>query len=102
MQFLVARSLPSTPVVIAAADVAAAEELSEEGPPPTRLRNQRRYRSRSPAVTVFAGFAWVSGVYSLTVLVAILAAIVVVLGPLIIWWMPQGDRTNSASDPPPG
>lgn len=53
-------------------------------------------------MTVFAGFAWGSGVYSLTALVAILAAIVVVLGPLIIWWMPQGDCTNSANDPPPG
>ena len=63
------------------------QRSSRRRDPPTRLRNQRRYRSRSPAVTVFAGFAWGSGVYSLTALVAILAAIVVVLGPLIIWWM---------------
>ena len=78
------------------------QRSSRRRDPPTGLRNQRRFRSRSPAVTVFAGFAWGAGVYSLTALVAILAAIVVVLGPLIIWWMPQGDRTNSANDPAPG
>lgn len=40
------------------------------------------------AVVVYAGFAWGSGVFSLTALVGILAALVVSLGPLVIRWMP--------------
>ncbi|MEJ7772626.1 MAG: MFS transporter [Geodermatophilaceae bacterium] len=41
------------------------------------------------AVAVFAGFAWGSHAFSLATLVAVLAAVVVGLGPLIIRWMPH-------------
>lgn len=41
------------------------------------------------AVVVYAGFAWGSEAVSLTALVAILAGLVVVLGPVIIGWLPR-------------
>ncbi|MDQ3714781.1 MAG: MFS transporter [Actinomycetota bacterium] len=48
------------------------------------------------AVVVFAGFAWGSLALSLTALVAILAAVVVVLGPAINRWMPPSGLASSA------
>lgn len=46
------------------------------------------------AVAVYVGFAWGSTAFSLTALVALLAAVVIVLGPAIIRWMPSAPRVR--------